>query len=205
MTRELAQQIDTCSWCLHAVLLDPIIDFHTDPFRTSIDASRLLPIATMANLNELKDGTTTNAVARRGAGVRLLCSCSPFIGPVFVPALLHTLAAKGSLGQIKARIRSEIFSALDSTDDTAPKAPLSNTNLLINELIREYLQFNQYRYSLNVFLPESNQPEVPPFDRSFISKELHVQENQHSVQMSVIDGLRMNGAGVAVHCEGFRG
>ena len=99
-------------------------------------------------------------------------------------ALLHTLASKGSLGQIKARIRSEIFDALDQSDDTIPKPPLSNTNLLINELIREYMAFNQYRYSLNVFLPESNQPEVPPFDRAFISQELHVQENQHSVQMS---------------------
>lgn len=102
----------------------------------------------------------------------------------WLSALLHTLAAKGSLGQIKARIRSEIFSALDSADDTAPKAPLSNTNLLINELVREYLEFNQYRYTLNVFLPESNQPEVSPFERGFIAKELHVQENQHSVQMS---------------------
>lgn len=99
-------------------------------------------------------------------------------------ALLQTLAAKGSLGQMKARIRSEIFSALDQSDESAaPRAPLSNTNLLLNELIREYMAFNQYRYSLNVFLPESNQPEVPPFDRAFISKELHVQENQHSVQM----------------------
>lgn len=99
-------------------------------------------------------------------------------------ALLHTLAAKGSLGQIKARIRSEIFSALDQADeDPSSKPPLSNTNLLINELIREYMSFNQYRYSLGVFVPESNQPEVPPFDRNFISRELHVQENQHSVQM----------------------
>ncbi len=101
-------------------------------------------------------------------------------------ALLQTLAAKGSLGQMKARIRAEIFSALDSGDDeSVARAPLSNTNLLLNELIREYLAFNQYRYTLGVFLPEANQPEVPPFDRSFISRELHVQENQHSVQMYV--------------------
>ena len=86
---------------------------------------------------------------------------------------------------MKARIRSEIFSALDQQDDAPNRAPLSNTNLLLNELIREYLAFNQYRYTLNVFLPEANQPEVPPLDRAFISKELHVQENQHSVQMSV--------------------
>lgn len=112
----------------------------------------------------------------------VLLPCSAVV--LCLSALLHTLAAKGSLGQMKARIRSEIFSALDQSDDSQPRAPLSNTNLLINELIREYMMFNQYRYSLNVFLPETNQPEVPPFDRAFIAQELHVQENQHSVQMS---------------------
>jgi lisH domain-containing protein FOPNL len=107
---------------------------------------------------------------------------------LFHSALLHTLAAKGSLGQMKARIRAEIFSALDAQDDesAAHRPPLSNTNLLLNELIREYLAFNQYRYTLGVFLPEANQPEVPPFDRSFISRELHVQENQHSVQIPLL-------------------
>lgn len=49
----------------------------------------------------------------------------------------------------------------------APADP-SNENLLINELIREYLIFNGYRETLSVFLPEAGQPAVRPFDRQFL-------------------------------------
>uniref|UniRef100_A0A673I056 Fgfr1op N-terminal like n=1 Tax=Sinocyclocheilus rhinocerous TaxID=307959 RepID=A0A673I056_9TELE len=63
-------------------------------------------------------------------------------------ALRETLEARGVLGQLKARIRAEVFSALD--DQSTPRPPLSHENLLINELIREYLQFNKYRYTASV-------------------------------------------------------
>ena len=88
-------------------------------------------------------------------------------------ALKDTLAARGSLGQIQARVRAEIFNALEETvphlacsvtgvafetlwrnplrtvDALAaaavcdlqeePKPQLSQENLIINELIRDYL------------------------------------------------------------------
>ncbi|KAJ0404468.1 hypothetical protein P43SY_008788 [Pythium insidiosum] len=92
--------------------------------------------------------------------------------------LKDTLEARGSLGQIKARIRAEIFSALD--DHTVPKPKLSNENLIINELIREYLEYNGYRHAHSVFLAESGQPVNPPFHRDFLAKELHVREDQRS-------------------------
>ena len=60
----------------------------------------------------------------------------------------ETLEARGVLGQLKARIRAEVFSALD--DQREPRPPLSHENLLINELIREYLEFNKYRYTASV-------------------------------------------------------
>lgn len=60
-----------------------------------------------------------------------------------------TLETRGALAQIKARLRAEVFSALD--DQTESRPPLSNENLLINELIREYLQFNNYKYTASVF------------------------------------------------------
>lgn len=63
-------------------------------------------------------------------------------------ALTETLEARGVLQQLKARIRAEVFSALD--DQSAPRPPLSHENLLINELIREYLHFNKYRYTASV-------------------------------------------------------
>jgi len=89
--------------------------------------------------------------------------------------LKDTLQARGSLDQIRARVRSEIFAALDDqvgvpicptvrrytkthrpsceAEQTVPKPKLSNENLIINELIREYLEYNGYRHALSVFLP----------------------------------------------------
>lgn len=37
-----------------------------------------------------------------------------------------------------------------------PKPKLSNENLIINELIREYFEYNGYRHALSVFLPGAN-------------------------------------------------
>lgn len=59
--------------------------------------------------------------------------------------------------------------------DTAPPA-LSNENLLINELIREYLEFNNYHQTLSVFLPETGQPVARPFERDVLASELQVAE-----------------------------
>nr|XP_044986393.1 centrosomal protein 20 isoform X6 [Jaculus jaculus]XP_044986395.1 centrosomal protein 20 isoform X6 [Jaculus jaculus]XP_044986396.1 centrosomal protein 20 isoform X6 [Jaculus jaculus] len=62
--------------------------------------------------------------------------------------LKDTLEKKGVLGHLKARIRAEVFNALD--DDCEPRPSLSHENLLINELIREYLEFNKYKYTASV-------------------------------------------------------
>ena len=62
----------------------------------------------------------------------------------------ETLENRGVLGQIKARIRAEVFNSLDDHADSKP--PLSNENMIINELIREYLEFNKYKYSASVLV-----------------------------------------------------
>ncbi|XP_042613717.1 lisH domain-containing protein FOPNL isoform X1 [Cyprinus carpio] len=98
-------------------------------------------------------------------------------------ALRETLEARGVLGQLKARIRAEVFSALD--DESAPRPPLSHENLLINELIREYLEFNKYRYTASVLTAESGQPEVP-LDREFVASELNVAEDSSAKAVSVL-------------------
>lgn len=86
-------------------------------------------------------------------------------------ALKDTLQARGVLGQIRAKIRAEIYHALDevgacvmplsplkckerrTVQDVTSRATMSNENLLINELIREYLEFNNYKHTLAVLLP----------------------------------------------------
>lgn len=65
-----------------------------------------------------------------------------------VIALKETLEKKGALGQIKARIRTEVFKALD--DQNEPRPPLTRENFLINELIREYLRYNKYNNAAHV-------------------------------------------------------
>lgn len=99
--------------------------------------------------------------------------------------LKQTLEATGSLGQIKARIRAEVFCALDAQAGSE-RPPLSSANLLINELIREYLDFNRLHYTSSVFLPESGQPETPPFERAFLAGQLRVPENEHSARVPLL-------------------
>ncbi|XP_075894233.1 centrosomal protein 20 [Nelusetta ayraudi] len=101
-------------------------------------------------------------------------------------ALRDTLESQGVLNQLKARIRAEVFSALD--DQREPRPPLSHENLLINELIREYLEFNKYRHTASVLAAESGQPEVP-LDRQFLANELRVAEDSSSKSVPLLYGL----------------
>ncbi|XP_040000990.1 lisH domain-containing protein FOPNL isoform X2 [Xiphias gladius] len=100
-------------------------------------------------------------------------------------AVRETLESRGVLGQLKARIRAEVFSALD--DQREPRPPLSHENLLVNELIREYLEFNKYRYTASV-LTAAGQPEVP-LDRQFLANELKVAEDASSKSVPLLYGL----------------
>ncbi|NXA52259.1 FOPNL protein, partial [Nothocercus julius] len=100
--------------------------------------------------------------------------------------LKDTLEKRGALGQIKARIRAEVFNALD--DQSEPRPPLSHENLLINELIREYLEYNKYKYAASVLTAESGQPEVP-LDREFLVKELNIAEDANSRSVPLLYGI----------------
>ncbi|CAK4086886.1 unnamed protein product [Aphanomyces euteiches] len=73
------------------------------------------------------------------------------------------------MGQIKARIRAEIFNALD---EGAPKAKISNENLIVNELI--------------LFLPESGQPVEKPFQRRFLAQELNITDDPRYTQVPLL-------------------
>lgn len=67
--------------------------------------------------------------------------------------LKDALDKKGVTSNVKAKLRAEIFSVLE--DNTLDKPIVSQENLLINELIREYMDFNHYQYSKSVFLKGS--------------------------------------------------
>uniref|UniRef100_A0A8D1VJ35 Centrosomal protein 20 n=1 Tax=Sus scrofa TaxID=9823 RepID=A0A8D1VJ35_PIG len=95
------------------------------------------------------------------------------VNVLYLTVLKDTLEKRGVLGHLKARIRAEVFNALD--DESEPRPSLSHENLLINELIREYLEFNKYKYTASVLIAESGQP-VVPLDRQFLIRELNAFE-----------------------------
>ena len=99
-------------------------------------------------------------------------------------ALRDSLDQRGVLNTIRATIRAEIFNALEDQDavnvNTAERAP-SSENHILNELIREYLEYNGYLNTLSVFHPETGQPTTPT---GRISREILVHE------LGVTDGER---------------
>jgi len=100
--------------------------------------------------------------------------------------LKESLQAKGVINKVKANIRSEIFKSIDDEDQEKPK--LSYENLIVNELIREYLEFNNYKFALSVFLAESNQPNEA-LDKNFLTKELKVKLDKDSQKLPLLYGL----------------
>lgn len=92
--------------------------------------------------------------------------------------LKETLEQKGVLNEIKSKIRAEIFTALDGEATGKPK--LSNENMIINEMIREYLEYNRYYNTLSVLVTESGQPVEPPFDKEYLHKKFSINPSKTS-------------------------
>ena len=111
--------------------------------------------------------------------------------------LRETLEQKGVLGKVKAQIRAEIFTALDA--DNAGRPAIPQENVLINEMIREYLEYNKYYNTLSVMVTESGQPVDPPFDRNYIERKLQISSNQPTkngqqvpLLYEIVNGLEPN-------------
>lgn len=74
-------------------------------------------------------------------------------------ALRDALEQRGVLDDMRAQLRAHLFGAIH--DERRPRLPLSNENLLLNELIREYLVFNHYNCAASTLVAESGQPPEP--------------------------------------------
>ena len=98
-------------------------------------------------------------------------------------ALKETLEQRGVLNQIKAIMRQEIYEAIENDDN--PKPPLTKENLIINELIKEYLEHNNLLHSSSVFQSESGQPK-DTLNRDAISKELNIVESEQNKQKPLL-------------------
>ncbi len=91
-------------------------------------------------------------------------------------AVSEALRARGVEASIKARLRAEVFAALEGPAAVPAPRP-SDANVLINELLREYLAFNGYEHALSVFLAESGQPrESEALPRAVIAQDLGISD-----------------------------
>ena len=98
--------------------------------------------------------------------------------------LKETLDERGILQKVRAQIRAEIFNTLN--EQVSSKKTLSEENLIINEIFREYLEYNNYHHTKEVFIPETGQPVVPPFRRDYIAKRLKVVEDPKARDLPLI-------------------
>lgn len=77
---------------------------------------------------------------------------------------------------ILGQVRAEVFHTLEEGPRRRgvlhPR--LSNDNLLINELVRDYLSYNGYGNALSVFMAESGQPNDRTLDRDFLRDEVRM-------------------------------
>eukprot|EP00879_Flechtneria_rotunda_P013372 GHRR01013962.1.p1 GENE.GHRR01013962.1~~GHRR01013962.1.p1 ORF type:complete len:150 (+),score=47.45 GHRR01013962.1:1036-1485(+) len=103
-------------------------------------------------------------------------------------AVKQTLEQKGLLPPLQAHLRSQIYQVVLQAEDEQRPEP-SNENLIINELIREYLIFNGYRDTLSVFIPETGQPHTRPFGRDFLVKQLNAMETHNTKQLPLLYSL----------------
>jgi len=97
-----------------------------------------------------------------------------------VDALRENLSQRGVLDRMRASVYAEVVSALNADDaGTAPPRPPPEA-LLINDLIREYLQYTGFYQALAVFNLESDAGRTPPqptgslLPRSVLAGELGV-------------------------------
>lgn len=83
-------------------------------------------------------------------------------------ALVESLETKGVMGELRARIHKEIFEALDDAEVARPRPP--RDNVIINELIREYLDLPLRR---NAYPGEKN------FEKNEIKSSWKCRKNTH--------------------------
>ncbi len=100
--------------------------------------------------------------------------------------LKEHLEDKGILNEIRSSLRSEIFNALNDAPQKNPK--LSKENILINDLIKEYFEFNNYNYSKSVFESECGNP-AEKLNRDLIAHQLNVQENKDTRKLPLLYSL----------------
>ncbi|XP_067945225.1 centrosomal protein 20-like [Watersipora subatra] len=100
--------------------------------------------------------------------------------------IVESLERRGVLSSIQGKMRAEVFNALDDKSVVKPKA--SNDTILINQLIQEYLNYNNYKYAAMTLAAESGESGLA-LSREFIESELGVTTTQKTRELPLLYSL----------------
>lgn len=103
-------------------------------------------------------------------------------------ALRETLEARGVLGELRARLRSEIFSAIDAGADapvTGKRKELPLETVVVSELFRDFLRFTGYTQTLSVFDAEAGTTQTE-LTRENLAHDLGVALNAEAASLPLI-------------------
>ena len=95
--------------------------------------------------------------------------------------------------QLSCALYPQIFKCLDQQWVSKPQ--MSTENLIINELIRDYLEYNHYFHTADVLRQEAGQP-PEKLPRSIMASELKFQppDQQLPLLYGIVSHLRGDGA-----------
>ena len=103
-------------------------------------------------------------------------------------AVREALERRGVLSSLKAKLRTEVFHALEDKSVSMPEKP--HDVLIATELIRDLLMCFRFDNTNSVFCEESGQPAEMNVDRSFLSNELGfnltAKEQNNSARIPVL-------------------
>lgn len=106
-----------------------------------------------------------------------------------VNAVRDSLKADGNLDRIKAEMRTEVIKLLDSSSkENKSKTAEPHDIVFLNELVREYLDWMDYKYSSTVFIAECDLPKHC-LDRKLLAQGLGVKDNEKSRNLPLLCGL----------------
>nr|CCC94891.1 unnamed protein product [Trypanosoma congolense IL3000] len=95
-------------------------------------------------------------------------------------AMREVLETKGVIDHVKAELRAAIFHSLQEVstqqgDTESVRPPVPPENLLLNELIKDYMAFNGMEHSLSVFKAESGsgkESAAPAMPRAILASQM---------------------------------
>lgn len=108
----------------------------------------------------------------------------------FKLAVKEQLAQSGALATMRAQIRAQIVNALDEgAANGKPPVPPTSETYLLNELVREYLEFQGYRAAASVFAPEAGLPVHERLPRECLCDRLRMHDGPHTQELPLLYAL----------------